>query len=122
MKLYWWLFWLVPLALFIAAIMLRRRTSHHGRWTVIARSAMCLASFSPSLGVYGLFTLEQLQLRDSGDLLFEGVGLWSALLSSIACVIWLIMDRSWKNIPAWLFFAGSVWTLAVWSLILMAIQ
>ena len=122
MQVYWWLFWLTPMALFLIAIILRKRQNHRGRSTVIARGAMTVACFSPSFGVYGLFHLQQLQVRDPGDLLFEGIGLWSAVLASIACLIWLLVDRKWGNIPAWLFFAGSIWTLVVWNLILMAIE
>jgi len=122
MQLYWWLFWLVPITLTVLAVFLRRRPSRRYRSKFLARGTMSLSVISPLIGARGILNLQTLQTRESGDLLFEGVGLWTAVLSSVSCIVWLVADRNWRNTPAWSCLGASVWALSVWNLMLMAIQ
>jgi hypothetical protein len=77
--------------------------------------ALALSTASSAMGLYGLIHLEHLLRRNFFDYGFERRAGTIADLGLAASITWLLLSRRWKNPPAWIAFAVSLWMSLVWT-------
>jgi hypothetical protein len=111
----WWLVYVIPLfSLLIACVSLFRSRP---RLVVMpfAILALVLSTASSAMGIYGLIHLDQLSRRNFFDYGFERRAATLAYLGLAAAIAWLLLSYKWKNPPAWIAFAVSLWMSLVWT-------
>ncbi len=111
----WWLSYVIPLfSLLMAWVWLFR---YRPRLLVMpfAILALALSTASSAMGIYGLIHIEQLSRRNFFDYGFERRAGMIAFLGLAAAIAWLLLSHKWKNPPAWIAFAVSLWMSLVWT-------
>ncbi|MGC1869852.1 MAG: hypothetical protein WA700_02735 [Acidobacteriaceae bacterium] len=111
----WWFVYGVPLfSLMIASVSLFR---FRPRPFVMPFAILALAwsTASSAMGIYGLIHVDQLSRRNFFDYGFERRAATVAYLGLVTAIAWLLLGHKWKNLPAWIAFAVSLWMSLVWT-------
>jgi hypothetical protein len=111
----WWFVYGIPLLSLVISCVLLFRSRPRLLLMLIAIVALVLSASSPAMGIYGLIHIDQLSRRNFFDYGFERRAGTVAYLGLAASAGWLLLGHKWKNPPAWIAFAVSLWVSLVWT-------